>query len=215
MNAPATTAATIDDQPLHDWLAARFCCPDREKTRRPFWINGQMIYCDGRIMAAVDHPQQPTDTHATPVFDGMRWLGISSRRNRPFDVNKVLKALDFSQPIPHPPEVAGPDPTWNARWVEHLSECSECEGLGMVTCDYDHEHTCPDCDGQGDNTAVAEEAFSRIRYGRHGYARRLLWWASQLPGVEFFDDTLTKAPSHMLTFRFDGGVGCLMAMLEG
>lgn len=28
-------------------------------------------------------------------------------------------------------------------------ECSECSGDGTVTCEYDHEHDCPDCDGTG------------------------------------------------------------------
>jgi len=34
--------------------------------------------------------------------------------------------------------------------VYDVINCSECNGDGTVTCDYDHEHECPECGGSGE-----------------------------------------------------------------
>lgn len=34
-------------------------------------------------------------------------------------------------------------------WASGAATCSKCKGDGVVYCDYDHEHNCPRCDGEG------------------------------------------------------------------
>lgn len=42
----------------------------------------------------------------------------------------------------------------------HKETCSECDGTGIITCDYDHEHDCDDCDGNG--TIPIEDGWQEV-----------------------------------------------------
>lgn len=80
---------------------------------------------------------------------------------------------------------------YSTRTVSDM--CWKCGGDGYVTCEYGHEHVCPDCNGTGRMTAeeqaeeeLKEQQFyvENMFYSRYGTSRPESirdWWTS---GVE-------------------------------
>ena len=84
-------------------------------------------------------------------------------------------------------------------------ECKECHGEGMVP---GGEKTCATCDGSGE---VYDDFYAGMKVGNVKLAIKLLDKIKALPGAELY---LPAPESGMVNFRFDGGVGMAMKMME-
>lgn len=92
----------------------------------------------------------------------------------------------------------------HGRYV-YECECKRCRGEGMVP---GGENTCTTCDGSGELYA---DPYAGVKIGNVKLAIKLLDKIKSLPGAELY---LPAPESGMVNFRFDGGVGLAMKMIE-
>lgn len=140
---------------------------DPETLQVPFIRNGLLGATDGRICAVVLCGVAFADDSPPTWGDGRL-------RHRP-DLRAVVQPL-MGQcfewlPLPSLP----PCKRCKETGVVPLTACDECSGLGTVTCEYDHEHDCPDCDGTGESQGgECDECPSvEVAPGLHMHARYL------------------------------------------
>lgn len=53
-------------------------------------------------------------------------------------------------------------PEWLDTAKETIVECPECDGTGVVMCEYEHEHDCPECDGSGKAKVLAINTWRKV-----------------------------------------------------
>jgi hypothetical protein len=88
--------------------------------------------------------------------------------------------------------------------VESVKEdCGRCEGLGWLTCNLDHDHACPDCDGVGESVKFTTE---EVTVGDRCFFGRNLWLIRHLPGVKLWIDP-ALANNISVYVAWDGGEG--------
>lgn len=92
--------------------------------------------------------------------------------------------------------------TLHTKWHEYECECKGCRGEGFT---YGYSDTCPYCDGAGWVFHLNEI----MKVGEELVNARYIEKIRSLPNPRLF---LPANDMRMVVFRFDGGVGGLMAM---
>lgn len=104
-----------------------------------------------------------------------------------------------------------PTDVWRAPTIVGLpplveTECDRCDGIGKAchcaSCDCD----CPECYGKGE---ISSDRGKSASYRGVPFALKYIRMICALPGVEFTSQPHKEAP---LRFRFDGGIGSVMAL---
>ena len=90
-------------------------------------------------------------------------------------------------------------------WHDYKVECKECRGEGMVP---GGEKNCGTCDG---SCEVYDDIHAGVKIGNVKLSMKLIDKINALPGAELY---LPAPESGMVNFRFDGGVGIAMKMVE-
>jgi len=90
-------------------------------------------------------------------------------------------------------------------YIAEDDPCRFCDGEGAVP---GGDRMCENCNGTG--TAYAD-CYPSVHFGTTMLSPKLLDKIRTLPKAEIF---LPASPTHQVHFRFDGGVGIVMAMKE-
>lgn len=80
------------------------------------------------------------------------------------------------------PSIERPD-GFDHKWMQ-MDRCDECNGLGDVTCNYGHEHDCPDCNGTGVSSVAAEAKYEGCETGLALCSNFYLWLAQSLGATQ-------------------------------
>jgi len=99
-----------------------------------------------------------------------------------------------------------PIPELQPNPISRIIECVECDGSGIVECDYGHEHQCPECDGSGKEEKID---CIKMKIGSRIINAKYLHMIRDLPNVMIQEDG--EAMDNM-QFTFDGGVGMISPM---
>jgi len=109
----------------------------------------------------------------------------------------------------------------NAAWIDPYavvkSTCDQCYGDGVILCNYDHEHECPDCNGTGFTSTLAIEGVATRSTRINGWLfdDRYLWILSQFAEQVESKIILFGLGDHaMIGAKFDGGFALLISMIE-
>ena len=122
----STDAGTLD-------FVASFCHEQvaRFAINRP-WRHGQYVCAtDGRVVIRWRSGHWDDSILTSPLELGDKFPPIDDLPWARSQYGTVCVAVPVM-----------PEPT--------LKDCEECEGMRFVTCDYGHEHKCPECDGDGE-----------------------------------------------------------------
>lgn len=95
----------------------------------PRIVGDKLVATDGRVLVEV--PVSEMEPFEVEVLEG-------------FYPNYLAVMTPFDSPLG--------DPIVMPEMPEKPTEktvCDECYGTGIVTCKYDHDHECPECDGEG------------------------------------------------------------------
>lgn len=181
-----------------------------EKTTRrdmslPRIQRGLLVACDGRLAIAL----QEFD-YSGPFPEDM---------DKP-DVIGVLSPCETLAEWRDMPHVDQCDKCGNTGYLPLTKVCcGECRGEGEVTCNYDHDHECPDCEGSGkvDETPECECRKLKVKFGAKDCAKHYSARFAKLPNVQWsamdFDNNGTGDTAEIAVFfKFDGGFGALMPL---
>lgn len=181
--------------------------PDISQCDRPLLDGGKLVASDGRILIVFDDPSQYSG-EACQVVDGK--YDRDGAKARAYPWQKAVQPISAVITWQIPPNVEGPPPEVDERWVLTFP-CSTCGGDGICECcDCDTSHSCGHCDGTGTCRETVDEANERVAFGYVDIARRYAWLISTLPNVTWAAQ-LDNDESPIL-FRFDGGQGVVMPM---
>lgn len=195
-------SANTQRQPSLDELklfASRFMAPNQKRIPLPFWKDGKITFTDGHILLHLDCPELPAGIECVRYVEG-QWQG----GREPPKVGSLLALV--GDPIQDVPHVDDPPESADDRWcIEY--ECTKCV-LGVKTCDLDHEHECPHCEGTGVISEKCDEAEELISIQGCNFAARYIWYIRQLE-----DAKLCNVDSGgVLPFVFRDGCGLVMKM---
>lgn len=186
----------------------------REFMRKPWSVNGHIYATNGHYGIRLD--AAPEGVEALPITD-----------KHP-DIEKLFVAADAIerewQSVPQLPAIKpcelcdGSGKVTTAACGDcygdgyffhgvHEYECKNCEGDGEIYCQGGDLHTCPDCDGHGEQISRSRD--SAIGIGNAHASVVYLRVISQLPAVRIASG---KTPTDSILFTFEGGRGILMPM---
>lgn len=75
--------------------------------------------------------------------------GTYDKHERTGDFDRVLESVKWHEPVTMSIEPIK-EGLLRVEKDFQYEECDECDGDGVVHCEYGHEHECPECDGSGD-----------------------------------------------------------------
>lgn len=130
--------------------------------------------------------------------------------DRPFDpVSVDLPAIE-------------PLPWWKNPFEQKRHPCGECDGEGVVSCNYGHDHECEECDGEGfvlmsnldKGELPIEERY--VDLGDLGkFDKRYVWIIGKLAQYKELSFGISELhPAPMLHFSFEDGNGVLMGIMR-
>lgn len=185
-----------------------FCSTDtnRKNIQKPWSLNGFTYATDGKILVQIE------GSHADPN-EGAPKLSLDGGFR--FNHSEMQDWIELPAVI-DPPKTS--DCT-TCKGTGSASECKECQGDGNVECDYGHDHECPKCDGIGstpskdgktcsDCNSGKVELFTSMQVGGQFINVRYLATLKGLDGVKI--NTTRRGSSHMIPFKFNGGLGYVM-----
>lgn len=173
-------------------LESLICHPE-SRYPRAFQTDGRTFVTDGAVLFELFGEHEVKRPHAKPP-----------------DAIQLISRYEFTGATNDLPVVDGPPEDTNAFWERGSSNttCGECDGSGEVTCDYGHDHDCPDCNGKGvvDGTIQCDEATAAVHVLGGTFCRRYLWVLSHCPNIRI---GFIPGEDSVLVFAFDGGRGVL------
>lgn len=222
-----TTAPPATDERLARLPAILLACVDKDDRQSRYrlgtpWLaaDGFVYATDGRIAARM--PESLVDPEALAA---LREQDAGRASGRP-KAGEVFIDHHDAEAIPAPAVTLEPPPCESCKGKGSTFEpdCDECNGRGYVTCEYDHDHQCPECDGRpgsGENVAcracagtglAVDERAIPIGKGLNLKAHQL----HMLAGATLRLPTDTCSPESRRIVRFDLGPveGRVMAAYE-
>jgi len=177
---PSIPEPSVDD--VLNWIAEQ---SQDTRVRSPFvGPDGRTYWTDGRVCVRTKAAGSEPPTPDRPL--GPSKLDWECGGNVPVEIPAVDAAMYVAE------------------------ECEECCGLGIVTCDYDHEHDCPVCDGAGwcalDRTDYGEP----IDVGHSAFDPWYLWLLSRFPNMRARPAAASPEPPRAMYFSGDGFEAILM-----
>ena len=202
-----TTTKKFTTKELIDKMANFICNPSRDNLSKPMWKNNRVGISNEHIGIVFN------DIEYCP-----KWM-----TNNDIVVDRLFGFCDKEGDLISVklPEI-NPDPTWLNPFGEIKGICSECGGSGTVTCNFDHDHECPECDGSGKATDYAvfssknKKLHENIELPSVGlFNERYLWIISQLAKYRQLQYSIVKLDNHIaLKFSFEDGSGVLMSLVH-
>lgn len=130
------------------------------------------------------------------ILDAGEWTFGKDGRNRRA-LNPIPEVMiDFMASQGDPINFAAiPAQKERPEWLDPskmtMVTCSECEGTGVVTCEYNHDHECPDCEGSGKVAKLAIEDWLKVddlflETLAGSYDRRYIWLLQKFEVTQAF-----------------------------
>ena len=204
------------DAKLINTLERQICpkgVPHLERMDRPLHREGVVCLTDTSIVFTFG---------ADEVQPG--WVSLEGARkgDRHFDTFVqagaaifLILSKDGGDPVTLPP--ISVNPAWLDPYAVVKSTCDQCYGSGVVLCNYDHEHECPDCNGTGFTSTLAIEGVATRLTRINGWLfdDRYLWILSQFAEQVESKIILFGLGDHaMIGAKFDGGFALLISLIE-
>ena len=112
---------------------------------KPFPRDGYVYATNGHICVRQRGAKCDPPDGETPPVEGLDWT-----REHYAEAPLVIDPALLPEP---PPDVACRQCSGTGKQVR----CKECDGSGIVICDYDYDHDCPECKGKGVFAAKADD----------------------------------------------------------
>jgi len=160
----------------------------------PFVINGMKYATNARIAIAVpcDEPDTATCGRRLPnvkgLFDGVRSVSTW----HPMPDSKPCEACKGSC----------------------RRKCQQCDGKCYLECNLGHEHACENCELGLETCDQCSSHEHGVTFGDRVIALRFCSSISRLPGPVLWGVSGSD-PRDPVCFKFDGGVGVVMPVVEG
>lgn len=183
-----------------------FCDPTYSRCKMPFVRAGHTYATDARVCIRI--PTEEADTEGKfPDTHRLGWSGCALA-NEPWpniEVNPIEHNCDECYGTGKAEEDC--DRCRGAGWLhchhcDNESDCKKCDGDGVVVGD----SPCEECGGTGKRLSLRDVHVSIGSATISGHYHKLI---AALPNARV---TLPTEPCDMLSFRFDGGEGLLMAI---
>lgn len=184
---------------IHEIDLQPFCLEWENKRMMhvPFVRDGFRCATDSRILIAIPTDEPETDANTVDVRKVIdRESLIANFRQWPAEFNVC----------PDCGSVADDEP----KLVQ--TRCDECGGLGVVECDYWHDHDCEDCDGTGRvmERMECDKTACPVHIDDRTYDRKYIRMIDRLPKPLTFALTF----DGMLIVRGEGGLRVFLMPFE-
>lgn len=193
----------MNDQELVNWLVKQICDPTgNPRWRQPYWDEESLYICNGSLLVRLSGEIKPDP----------KWYGQEDLAEVLENLKAVLSEDRADVQVDLPVISAIPE-KWENPFELVDKKCRECNGTGEVTCEYGHDHECPDCDGEGTfqiaksnfDSSPTKSQVKTIKVGNKQWAfnTRYLWIADKVKGHRPL--TSTKEGRDCIHLVFEGG----------
>lgn len=188
---------------IHIDLLRKFLAPAGQPLSQPMIFEDQLVFADGCILVAV-----PQDGHSLVDAIPSPFKNLGEFQQRTTEATPYFP-LQVELPDAMPCNACGGTGKELVCSICKGEGCDRCEGDGVPSGDdQGTEQPCYNCDGSG------QAPHQIITVGNTTLARRFVALMLKLPGIEYHTPTRKPHEYPMVSFRFDGGWGCVMPCVD-